>query len=215
VVYWEIMKKILTIVLPLLFLLLGVGVFVFIFFSVKNKAQEGVISPTSQVQPTAKPQIEWGLWQDQFGFSFEYPTVLEAKQEEVKDKDSYVVLSSPLEVGKIVVSFGEAPQETIGEWFKAYKEATASSKVEDIKLSERQAKKIIFEGEKRLVTAMIDEGDLIIIDGNLGQDELWNKAYDRILTSFYLEPVEEKAPTSGGEGGMEGEELFLEGEIEE
>ncbi len=208
------MKKKLPIILSLSFLVVGAGVFGVMIF--KMRSSDRLLSPKSETQPTPTPEIEWGLWEDQFGFSFEYPTNLEVEQVETEGRDSNVVLSS-MDGGKISVSFGEAPQETIEEWFKDYKEATASSKVEDIKLSEKDAKKVYFEGGKRMVTAMIDEWDLIVIDGTLGDDELLKKTYDKILESFYLEPIEEgePAPAAGGGEAFEGEELFLEGVIEE
>jgi hypothetical protein len=205
-------KKNLTIIFSLIFLLVGAGFFGWMI--IRGREGGKIVSPVIEGGPTPTPEIEWGLWQDQYGFSFEYPTILEPKQEEIEGKDSVVVLSSS--AGKITVSFGEAPQETIEKWFKAYKEATSSSQVEDIKLSDKPAKKIFFDEGKRILTAMIDEWDLIIIDGDLRGDELLNKAYEKILISFYLEPVsEEKVTTSGGGEGVEGEELFLEGEIEE
>ncbi|MBL7159808.1 hypothetical protein ISS85_04985 [Candidatus Microgenomates bacterium] len=186
----------------------GILVFGLIILVVRSKRGDGVKSPLGDIQ-NAQDELEGELilWDDEAGFTFEYPEDLYV-DDHPEDMENYAHLeiTSTKELdGKILILVNDATTETIDDWLEESEEATQASTI-DTTLAETDAKKLLFKDPKKVLTAVIDPYEaLFLIELEPGEGKYWTKVYDQILESFAFKPLteeeEEILGESGGDGG--------------
>lgn len=190
-------KKIVILgVLGVLGVLGGLGILV-----VKRK--QASITPSPLVNPTPVPEEKMATYNDEAGFSFEYPEGL--KIEDISGVNDYSVLdiTSPDEEGKMAIRVVDTK----------LKEATGGGESREVDLGGMAGKQFQLENPRRLVTEAIDKGVLFHFESPLGTaGAYWNKIHNTIVSSFEL--TEQKASTGAGTSGR-GETIYEEEEVVE
>ena len=183
----------------------GAGLLMFgLVFLVFRKKGGSVKSPLGDVQDAQDElEAELVLWDDEAGFTFEYPEDLYI-DDHPEDMENYAHLeiTSTKELdGKILILVNDADTDTIGDWLEESEEATQASAIDTI-LAETDAKKLLFKDPKKVLTAVIDPYEaLFLLELEPGEGEYWTKVYDQILESFTFKPLTEEEEEILGESG--------------
>lgn len=161
------------------------GIFLYVKSSVKTDM-------TVSVSPTPGIPEELILWNDQSGFSFQYPKSLELNPHE-EDKENYanLELTSATHSGSLIIWAKDTTAEDIDDWIKKEK---INGEI-DSTLGGESAKKII-KGEeiKKVIIATIYNGYLYEIEANLNTPVYWNQVFSKVTSTFrFIEPQKSRS----------------------
>lgn len=153
------------------------GAVIFSANNLKPKPEEKII-PTS----TPTPIIEKTVWNDQSGFTFEYPKNLKLDpHDEDKTNYAHVELTDKDHPGKIIVWTKDTNASDLNSYLKLNKITTSL----DTKLGGEEAKKLITGDEEKIVkVATIKDGYLYEIEYSPVDESYWNPVFDNLLTSY-------------------------------
>jgi len=182
--------------------------------------KRGMVSPIGQEGKEGQEGLEGELllWDDQAGFTFQYPEGLYL-DDHPEDMENYAHLeiSSTKETdGKILIFVSDSETKMIDDWVEKSEEARGAG-VLDTTLAEVTAKKLLFEDPKKIVTAAIDPYQgLFLLELYPGKGGYWQKVYDQILKSFVFKPLTEEEQEilerTGGETSTGDENVIYEEE---
>ncbi len=164
-------------------IILVVGIIAVVFLMKKNTTKPEITSATQTPIPTPAPELT--TWNDEAGFSFQYPKNLSTnKHEEDNDSYAHVELTQAEHPGKVIVWVKDLPSgvTTLASWVKkAYPDATTL----DTKLGGEPAKKILVTAPvKMLIVGTISDNLLFYVEGTLTDNEYWTSIHDTISESF-------------------------------
>jgi len=177
------------------------------FFVLKKKRGE-MISPFSE-ESKEEEKVEFLLWDDEAGFTFEYPEGLYI-DDHPEDMENYAhlnITSTKETEGQISILVNDSPTKTIDEWVEEEEKQVSEASIIDTILAGEPAKKLLFDEPKRVLIAAIDpyEG-LFLLELQPGGEDYWQKVFDQIVSSFAFKPLSEEEEevleeTGGGGGG--------------
>lgn len=174
------------IIIAFVVLLLGTGG---VYLAQKKST---VISPGESVSPTPAPKVELATWNDESGFSFQYPKNLSVnKHEEDNENYAHVELTNADHPGKIIVWVKDAPKI----W------PPTGGTTLDTMLGGLAAKKILTAAPVRMLTVgTVSEGLLFSVEATLTDSEYWTGVHDTITNSFTF-TQDTSAPAAGQSSG--------------
>jgi len=176
--------------------------------------RSSLVSPLGNESQESKPALE--TWDDPAGFKFSYfKGITIDNHQEDEENYAHLELTSPDYPGKILVWMKDKEEKTLDDWVANQE---GNPQVFDSELGGQPAKKMAFLSPKKMMTVGFDQEVVIIVEV-FPENEWWDKAYEQIIESFELVPLEKEdkakvnAPGawegSGGESGIidEGEEI--------
>jgi hypothetical protein len=204
-------KKWLLLALILGLILVGGGLF--LIFNPFNK-------PSSLISPMGadnqEKEVALKVWEDPAGFNFSYFEGIEIdNHEEDEENYAHLELTSQDYPGSILVWVKDKTEKNLDDWVTNQE---GSPQVLDSELGGQPAKKMAFLSPKKMMTVAFDQEVVIIVEV-FPENEWWDKAYQQVIESFELVPLEKEdkakvnAPGawegSGGDSGIidEGEEI--------
>ena len=170
------MKKRMTIILSISIFCVGI-VGAFIFW--KQKPQT---TPATQTQT----QEETALWEDQAGFSFQYPKVLSFdKHDEDMENYAHIEFKSSTHSGRLIVWAKDTTYPDVATWITKDKNVQGAASV-DTTLGGEAAKKIVISTpSKKIIIGAISDQILFTIEAEPGEgDNYWITVSDTIASSF-------------------------------
>lgn len=202
-------SKVFLIAIPIGLILAGGALYFFL-----NNKKEETVSPavptsTTITQTTQTPKNL--LWEDQAGFSFEYPEGLVINKHP-EDKENYanIDFTDSAKTGNIKIIAADTKLKTIKDWAKQ-KEGTTGNSV-DSTLGGKIAANITFSDSNKVIVGAIDQAILFTIELTPDSAGYFKKVYDQILTSFeFVYPTQ--APVSGGNSSGSSGDIIEEEEI--
>jgi hypothetical protein len=160
------------------------------FFMMKKQpsTQPVELAPiVSEPTPTSEPQLQ--TYQNTSGFSFQHPSTVEVKENEV-DAASYanLTISSSDKEGLLKIMVVDTKLKNNAAWIKANK--IIATDTTDVKLGDIDAL-TIEKGDTRLVS--IDKGVLytFTVTSTEESSEYWNSLVDSIVSSWTFKLPEE------------------------
>jgi hypothetical protein len=170
------------------------------------------ITPDSIISSTPAPEEKLLTYNDEAGFSFEYPESL--KIEDISgnlDVYSILEITSETTSGTATLKVVDTKYKTIDDWLKKTPEASTAGSAREIELAGMTGQQIQLENPRRLVTSVIDGGVLYYLESPLDSNSAyWNKAHNAIVSSFNLG---ETKPQAGSQtGGDSGQDIIYEEE---
>lgn len=150
----------------------------------RTKPQTSVVPSPVVVEPTPTP-VELATWEDANGFSFQYPKNLKL---DVHDEDTvnyaHLEFTSLEHPGSVTVWGKDTNAVDAAAWVKAQK-VFAGAVILDTMMSEKPGKKVLIETpKKQIVAAVVDEGVVFYVEGDLQESEFWTQVHTTITTSF-------------------------------
>lgn len=206
-------KKTIFIILGVTFVVLSLTLFLYLRWQFLAKTAK-----TAQIIPTPTAMEDLAIWQDQSGFSFQYPKSLSFNSHD-EDTENYahLELTSATYSGSLVVWAKDTDTSDIDEW-AAQEDAKGFI---DTSLGGEKAKKILTSGEtQKLATSTVYGGYLYQIEADLTDSDYWNKIYNTVSSSFRFIPAGDRVngrntpqqvetgPDSGQGDTTEGEEVI-------
>ncbi len=182
-------KKYLVIGGVLLLLSLGTAIYIW----QRNPLKMTPTSSAPKTQTEAKTQT----WDDQAGFTFEYPKdLLVDKHDEDQNNYAHVELTQSAHPGKIIVWAKDLPLTKKGvvvanatEWVNTDSQYPGAN-ILDTTLGGEPAKKILLaSGSSGQVIGAVYDNTLWYIEGTLTDKEYWLQVYDGIVKSFSFKPI--------------------------
>lgn len=190
-------------------LILAIGMVVGL---VAQGKKAGVVTPVVTPTPTKVEEEKLVKYEDEAGFSFEYPERLVIKDLTGEEEYSVLEISSLEHEGKTVIKVVDTKYSSVDDWLKKAKETTEVGGSREIELGGMPGRQIQFENPRRLMTIAIDEGVMFFVESPLEPDGLfWNKVHNSIGSSFVL--TEEIIPVAGGEAPVAGGVIYEEEEV--
>lgn len=174
------MKKPVVIILAISILCLGI-IGVFMLWKQKQKP-----IGSSSTQPLKQAIEENALWEDQAGFSFNYPKTLSFnKHDEDVENYAHIEFTSAAHAGRLIVWAKDTTYEDVSEWVKNDKGLSGTSSV-DTTLGGLSAKKIIIPTpSKKVIIGTISDQILFTIEAEPSEeDPYWTTVSDMIVSSF-------------------------------
>ena len=177
----------------------------------KPKTTSGpVVTPTP-----IRIEAENKTYQDEAGFSFEYPTGLEIKDVS-GNQDVYSILeiTAPDKNEKMIIRVVDTKYKTIAEWLKSQNQS-GNPVARDFEIGGMTGQQIQLENPRRLVSLVIDKGVMYYFESPLSAEEgqYWNMVHNTIALSFSLgetKPQTGSQTTGGGDNTV-----YEEGEVVE
>ena len=194
-------SKALLVVVPVAVILVGAGV----YFFVSRKSNGEITSPLIQNQEAASaPAPKLLTWNDQAGFSFQYPEGLKINKHP-EDNTNYANLDFYIDGkdGAVKVLAADTKYKSAVEW---------ASRGMEVSLSGKPARKIVSPDTNEITIGLVDEGILFTIKLIPGKESYWQNVFAQIVSSFKL-VYPTKAPVSNS-GGASGEIIEEEEVIE-
>lgn len=181
----------------LIFILLLIIIGVSSFVVYKKFLSVNVVSPVTQVQPTAAPPEELATWIDPSEFSFQYPKNLTLNpHDEDQENYAHVELTSATHSGNLILWTKDTNSKDLEDWLKQTKIQGAL----DSTLGEEPAKKVLTSaGEtQKLTTTAIRGGYLYQIEANLVDSDFWKRIYETVSSTYKFGKIVEKNNSSVG-----------------
>jgi hypothetical protein len=193
-------KKIIFIIIICLGVLAfgGVGVY---FLSSKKIASEGKNQNASEVALNTiavKPKEDI-LWDDPAGFTFKYsPQLTVNKHDEDEINYAHVELTNTGNPGNIIVWAKDTTASDVKAWVKTEK-TYQNANIIDTTLGGQPAKKVVLStSPKKIITGVIYDELLFIVEGTVGDNTDWNNEYQKITDNFQFKPTESSTANEGG-----------------
>jgi len=165
-------------------LLIGIGVWVRNTLGKKSIPKE-----VSQLSEAKVPEL--ATWEDQAGFSFQYPKdVLINKHDEDLENYAHIEFTSATHSGRLIVWAKDTTYGDIAAWAAGDK-TLANASIIDTTLGGKKAKKIsISEPSKKLITGTIEDQILFTIETEpQSGDPFWTDTYATIVQSYAFTPL--------------------------
>lgn len=163
-------------------------------------------TPTSA--PKTENQTKTLTWNDQAGFTFQYPDgLLIDKHDEDTVNYSHIDLTTSDKVGGILIMASDTKYKTLAEWIKADKNLNDGSSI-DTTLGGKPAKKTISSDGNSTTIGTIDSGILFTVKLTASSNSRLKVIYDQITTSFtFVQPTQKPASsgTSNQSSGTSGD----------
>lgn len=192
--------------------ILGVGIAVLFVLGMlvflKTRKPESLVSPLPGEGGPAETETGKLLYEDEAGFSFQYPQTLGIVEKDVSDPNTYSsleLLSKSHPEEKMIVKITDTDFSTIEAWLKNYPQEGKLVSEKEISLSGMKGES--FKYDTKNLILVIDSGILYYLEApNL---DFWNEAFDTISSTFKLT---EEQTSSGGAGSsiIEEEEEIIE-----
>lgn len=176
-------SKVWLIILAIVLVLAGGAAF-FIFGSKKNT--EVLPSPLIESNvPTAPPTSPKILtWNDQAGFSFQYPDGLTInKHDEDVTNYAHIDFISSNNKSSVLVLASDTKYKTIDEWVKNDKSVLGASAI-DSTLGDKPSKKVLSSDGGSISIGTIDSGILFTISTIAYKDTEIKSVFDKISSTF-------------------------------
>ncbi len=194
----------------------GIAAGVYFLFRAQENTASVELAPLAQISPTPTP-VENIKYQNEAGFSFEHPSDVTVKENEL-DATTYadLVLSSETD-GSIDITIVDTKLKDLAAWKKQNK-VPESMKAEDVQLGDLTASQETLNTGKTTLTA-IGQGVLYTITVNPDDNfEYWQRVYEVVVSSWKFElPEEEPVVPVQGSGAMpaaSGDTIYEEETIE-
>ena len=196
----------------------GVIVGGFIMMQKKPANQPVELAPIPTESPVSETEPEMVKYQNEAGFSFEHPSDVEVKENEL-DSKSYANLSieSKVHEGIILINVTELTDKKIKDvtdWLKTAP-LSKSEKITEVKLGDINALKIETDMDISIVAIEQPISYNINADPN---DEYWANIVDTVVASWKFElpetPTTAPAKNSGGGAPASGGDIYEEETIE-
>lgn len=216
------MKSKVWIIVAVVVVLLLAGGGVFFFISSQKKTKEAT-SPVSEngrqlIVPTSTLSSTKTLtWNDQAGFSFQYPDGLTINKHD-EDSVNYAHIDFIAGSGNssVLVMASDSKYKTLDDWVKNDKSMT-SANIIDSTLGNKPAKKILYSNGGSISIGTIDSGILFTIGTMAYKDNEMRAVFDRISSTFkFITPTSAVSPkplpstgsSPNDEGIIEEEEII-------
>lgn len=188
--------------------LILVGVLVFVVKRIQGP--KSLLNPLPTTSPS-EPEEKNLTYNDEAGFSFEYPEGLEIKDESGQNDYSVLKITAADKTGEMVIRVVDTKYKTIDDWLKKAPEATGAGDARNIELAGMTGQQIQIENPRRLVTIAIDKGVMYYLESPLNEESVyWNKTHNTIVSSFVLGEAKTEAGSQTTSGG--GEDVIYEEE---
>lgn len=189
------MKKRMIIILSITILCAGV-VGAFILWKQKQK-----ITVSSLTQTQTSNVEETAAWEDQAGFTFNYPKTLSFdKHDEDQENYAHIEFKSATHSGRLIVWAKDTTYPDVNSWVAKDKTLTGAASV-DTTLGSQPAKKIIISiPAKKIIIGVISDQILFTIEAEPAEGDLyWTTVSDTIASSFAFIPFDTPAAGIGSE----------------
>lgn len=204
------MKKRMIIILSISILCVGIVV-AFILWKQKQKPAD---SSSMQPQTQNRPSEESALWEDQAGFTFNYPKTLSFdKHDEDQENYAHIEFKSSTHSGRLIVWAKDTTYPDVSVWVT--KDASLSGAVNvDTTLGGQPAKKIVLStpSKKIIIGAILDQILFTVEAEPSEQDDYWTKVSNTIVSNFAFTPLDASSTgdTSGATESYVDEEEVVE-----
>ena len=161
-------------------------------------------------QEPSKQEITSNLWDDQAGFTFQYPPdVTIDKHDEDEENYAHVELTQKDHPGNLKVWVKDTTAADIAAWVKTEKRLKGAT-ITDTMLGGQAAKEIRLAGADNLMLVAAIYDDLLFsIETTLGDSGYWTKIYEQVADSFAFKPPEPQEGTQAvGENWIDEEEVI-------
>lgn len=201
--------------------IIGIAVLILGWFFAFGKKESGVVSPLSNEinqQPAGSQAEAENLvkYEDEAGFTFEYPESLAVKDITPEDNLTYSELEiiSGDHAGKIIVRVKDAVKCTT---VKCFLSENSGGEARDISLAGMAGKQVRSDEPAILQTVVIEDGVEYLIESPLAEPDsvFWNKVHNDIVFSFALNETaatganaQAETSSGGGESIIEEEEVI-------
>ena len=180
------------------------------YFFLVRKSDNTTTSPVSQELPETTVPEKFLTWNDQAGFTFQYPEGLQSdKHEEDKENYSHIDFTKSGETGGILVMASDTKYKNVDEWVKADK-TLAGGLVVDTTLGGKPAKKISFADSGKIIVGAIDMQILFTFQMT-DTGTYWKPIFDKIISTYeFVYPTAVPQKSSGSSEGdiIEEEEII-------
>ncbi len=192
------MKKPVFIILSLTVVFLtGLLIVSLTLFPRKNQKTDRI-----PVSPTPVIIEEKTIWNDQSGFTVQYPISLKLNPHD-EDKENYAHLefTSATHSGNLIVWAKDSTAGSIDDFVKIKKlEGTI-----DTTLGGETAKKVLDSKTKQIIISTIKNGYLYQVEVNPTDSEYWNRIFNDVSSSFQFK-IQEKTENAVVQPDVAGEE---------
>lgn len=179
------MKKPLLIgIVIVIFLVGGIGAYIL-------WKQQQQPAPAAPAQIQTQTQEETTLWEDQAGFSFQYPKVLSFdKHDEDMENYAHIEFKSSAHSGRLIVWAKDTTYPDVATWITKDKNVQGAASV-DTTLGGEAAKKIVISTpSKKIIIGAISDQILFTIEAEPAEDDpYWTNVSDTIASSFAFVPI--------------------------
>jgi len=192
--------------------IIGIAILVLGWFFAFGKKESGVVSPLSDEisQQSADRRTEAEnlvKYEDEAGFSFEYPASLTIKDITPEDNLTYseLEITSDNYNGKTILRVKDAVKCAT---MKCFLSENPAGEARDISLAGMAGKQIRSDEPALLQTVVIEDGVEYLVESPLVEPDsvFWNKVHNDIVYSFAL--VQAETTSGGGESIIEEEEVI-------
>lgn len=201
-------KKIFASVGIVVIVLAGLGVLIFF----RNQQTKSLVSPLSQpATPTETKPEKLLLYEDEAGFSFQYPETLGIVEKDVNDETVYssLELSSKGKPGeKLVVKITDTALSNIDKWLEKNPQPGKLITTSEVSLSGMKGR--IFKYDTKNLILVIDSGILYYLESPADRG-FWDQAITVVSSSFQLTEGKTTSSVGSSVGGSvieEGEEII-------
>ncbi|MBI5452430.1 hypothetical protein HY945_03130 [Candidatus Gottesmanbacteria bacterium] len=175
-------KKTIFIILGVTFVVLSLTLLLYLRWQFSAKTAK-----TAQIIPTPTIAEDLTAWQDQSGFTFQYPKNLTLDpHDEDEENYAHLELSSATSSGSLIVWAKDTTASDIDELVD---QEDAKGFI-DTSLSGERAKKILTSKDtQKISTSTIYNGYLYQIEADLADSDYWNRIYNTVSSSFRFIPA--------------------------
>ncbi|PJE67640.1 hypothetical protein COU95_01275 [Candidatus Shapirobacteria bacterium CG10_big_fil_rev_8_21_14_0_10_40_9] len=194
--------------------ILGVGIAILFVLGIlvflKTQKPSSLVSPLPEEEMPAETETGKLLYEDEAGFSFQYPQTLGIVEKDVSDPNTYSsleLLSKSHPEEKMVVKIIDADFSTIEVWLKNNPQEGKLVSEKEVSLSEMKGKSFQYADPSKNLILVIDSGILYRLEAP--DSDFWRSAFETISSTFKLT---EEQTSSGGTGSsiIEEEEEVIE-----
>lgn len=194
--------------------ILGVGIAILFVLGMlvflKTRKPESLVSPLPGEGGSAETETGKLLYEDEAGFSFQYPQTLGIVESDVSDPNTYSsleLLSKSHPEEKMVVKITDTDFSTIEAWLKKNPQEGKLVSEKEVSLSGMKGKSFKYAEPSKNLILVIDSGILYRLEAP--DSDFWRSAFETASSTFKLT---EEQTSSGGAGSsvIEEEEEVIE-----
>ena len=189
-----------AVVISAIFLSAGIGYF---FFRVAPKKTDLPDIIPEAVSPTPA-QIGKATYDDEAGFSFDYPADLKVVEKDLEDGSVYSsleLLEEGMSEGGLTIKITDTTAVSLDSWLAKNKETEEATESGEITLSGFEARRMRYGEPERNRLVAVDSGILYLIESPA--EVKWSSAFNLVVSTFQL-TVEEKQAGGSAPAGDSG-----------